>query len=139
MAARVKVLIIDDDQDFRDSVKSLLESHGYDVVEADSGKQGLRRIVECRPDIILLDVMMESSVEGYGITYTLKYQDGFEDFRNTPVFMVSSIEESPDERFPYSSEAEMIRPDRYLAKPLDVTSFLELMRKASPAVAAAAI
>jgi len=69
-------------------------------------------------------------VEGYGVTYALKYQDEYADFRQLPVFMVSSIEESPDERFPMSAEVEMIRPDLYLTKPLDIPAFLQMLEKA---------
>jgi len=124
------VLLIDDDSDFRAAVKSLLESQGYNVLEAPSGHEGLRMVVEHKPDAILLDIMMESSVEGYGVTHSLKYQDEYAEFRHTPIFMVSSIEESPDERFPMSAEVEMIRPDRYLTKPLDIPAFLQLLEKA---------
>jgi len=63
-----KVLLIDDDQDFRVSVRSLLETRGYEVFEAGSGHEGLRQVLEHKPDVILLDVMMETSVEGYGVT-----------------------------------------------------------------------
>jgi CheY-like chemotaxis protein len=125
-----KVLLIDDDSDFRAAVKSLLESHGYGVLEASSGHEGLRMVAEHKPDAILLDIMMETSVEGYGVTHSLKYRDEYADFRHIPVFMVSSIEESPDERFPMSAEVEMIRPDRYLTKPLDIPEFLRLLEKA---------
>jgi CheY-like chemotaxis protein len=128
-----KVLLIDDDQDFRVSVKSLLESAGYRVAEADSGRAGLLKVLECKPDVIILDIMMESSTEGYGVTYALKYLDEYAEFRNVPVFMVSSIEESPDERFPMSAEVDMIRPDRYLSKPLDIPRFLQLLEKAAAA------
>ncbi len=133
----MKVLMIDDDPDFRASVKSLLESHGHTVLEAGSGKEGLRQVLECKPDVILLDIMMESDVEGYGVTYSLKYREEYAEFREVPLFMVSSIEESPDERFPLSAEAEMIRPDRYLTKPLDIPRFLQLLEKAAAAKAAA--
>ncbi|HYW48024.1 MAG TPA: response regulator [Bryobacteraceae bacterium] len=124
-----KILLIDDDEDFRTSVRSLLESHGYEVFEAASGREGLRTVLEHRPDAILVDIMMETSSEGYGVTFALKYQDEFAACRNIPVFMVSSIEESPDERFPMSGEAEMIRPDRYLTKPLEINRLLELLEK----------
>ena len=126
----VKVLLIDDDRDFRVSVRSLLESSGYEVAEADSGRTGLLQVLEYKPDVIVLDIMMESSTEGYGVTYALKYLDEYADFRGIPVFMVSSIQESPDERFPMSAEVEMIRPDRYLTKPLDIRRFLQLLEKA---------
>src|SRR5665811_2416160 len=97
-----KVLLIDDDQDFRASVRSLLEGHGYEVLEAASGHEGLRMIVEHKPDAVLVDIMMETSVEGYGVTHALKYLDEYAEYRQIPVLMVSSIEESPDERFPMS-------------------------------------
>ena len=124
-----KVLLIDDDQDFRISVRSLLEGHGYEVFEAASGHEGLRMIVEHKPDAVLVDIMMETTVEGYGVTHALKNLDEYAEYRQIPVFMVSSIEESPDERFPMSPEAELIRPDTYLTKPLDIPKFLELLER----------
>ena len=126
----VKILLIDDDEDFRTSVRSLLENRGYEVLEASSGHAGLQMVVEHKPDAILLDIMMETTVEGYGVTYALKYQDEYAQYRNLPLFMVSSITESPDERFPMSAEVEMIRPDRYLTKPLDIPAFLQLLERA---------
>jgi len=127
MSARV--LLIDDDEDFRSSVRSLLESRNYQVSEAGSGHAGLEAILKFRPNAIVLDVMMESDAEGYGVTYSLKNLDEYAEFRHIPVIMVSSIEESPDERFAMSPEAELIRPDRYLTKPLDFSRFVELLEK----------
>ncbi|MGA9625676.1 MAG: response regulator [Bryobacteraceae bacterium] len=127
----VKVLLIDDDQDFRVSVRSLLETRGYVVLEAGSGHEGLRQVLEHKPDVIILDVMMETSVEGYGVTHALKYRDEYAEHRHVPIFMLSSVEESPDERFPMSGEVEMIRPDAYLTKPLDIPRFLALLEKAA--------
>ncbi len=136
---RGKVLVIDDDSDFRTSVRVLLESRGYEVSEAASGHEGLRMVLEQKPDAILLDIMMETTSEGYGVTYSLKYGDDYEPFRNIPVLMISSIQESPDERFPMSPEVEMIRPDRYIAKPLDIPKFLELVEKSVAAARRAAV
>ena len=124
-----KVLLIDDDSDFRTAVKSLLEGHGYSVLEASSGHEGLRMAVEQKPDAILLDIMMETTVEGYGVTHSLKYRDESAECSRIPIIMLSSIEESPDERFPMSAEVELIRPDGYLTKPLDIPKFLELLEK----------
>jgi CheY-like chemotaxis protein len=130
MVTRAKVLMIDDDQDYRNSVRYLLESHGFEVIEADCGKEGLRKVLEHKPDVILLDVMMECASEGYGVTQAIKYQEAFADCRNVPIIMVSSIQESPDELFPMSPESEMIRPDRYITKPLDAPILLEALEKA---------
>lgn len=125
-----KVLMIDDDSDFRAAVKSLLESHGYTVFEASSGHQGLQMVAQHKPNVILVDIMMESSVEGYGVTHSLKYQDEYAEFSNIPIFMISSIEQSPDELFAMApGEVDMIRPDGYLTKPLDIQRLLGLLEK----------
>jgi CheY-like chemotaxis protein len=128
---RPTVLVIDDDADFRASVKALLEGEGYAVDAAACGKEGLRKLQEHRPDVIVLDVMMESIVEGYAVNQAIKFQPEFEEYAEIPIVMVSSIQESPDQRFSRSAEAELIRPNRYLTKPLDIPVFLEVLEKAT--------
>lgn len=131
MATSLKVLIIDDDQDYRASTRSLLESHGYVVIEAYSGREGLRKVVEESPDIIVLDVMMECDSEGYGVNQAIKYQDAYADCRNIPIVMISSIDLTPDELFARAGEVDMVRPDFYLTKPLDIPKFLEVVQRAA--------
>jgi CheY-like chemotaxis protein len=123
------ILIVDDDEDFATTVRAVLEREGYTVVHADSGSEGLRLLRKHRPDLMVLDVMMESTTEGYGVTEAIKYSDEYSAFQQTPIIMVSSIQESPDERFPRAPEVDMIRPDRYLTKPLDLAAFLVIVRK----------
>lgn len=130
MATGRKILVIDDDSDFRSSVRSLLESEGHEVLEARSGREGLRRLSEEQPDLIICDVMMESIVEGYAVNQAIKFQPEYAAFSEVPIIMVSSIQESPDDRFPRASELDQIRPDDYLTKPLDIPLFLELVAKA---------
>jgi CRP/FNR family transcriptional regulator, polysaccharide utilization system transcription regulator len=128
---RRTVLVIDDDRDFRESVRMILEDAGYEVDTAASGKDGLRKLREHRPDVIILDIMMESIVEGYAVNQAIKFQPEFEEYANIPIVMVSSIEESPDERFGRALEVDLIRPNRYLTKPLDIPEFLEVVAKAT--------
>jgi CheY-like chemotaxis protein len=133
MSTRPAVLVIDDDQDFQASVKALLESLGYAVLSANSGKEGLREVLANQPDLIMLDVMMECDTEGYGVTQALKYWDEYAASRHIPILMVSSIQETPDERFPMVGEVDMIRPDCYLTKPLDIPKFLGMVERLVPA------
>lgn len=128
MTTGIRVLIIDDDPDFTASTRALLRSEGYEVSSARSGREGLAALREQRPDLIILDVMMESIVEGYAVNQAIKFQPDFEAYADIPIIMVSSIDESPDERFPRAEEVEMVRPDRYLTKPLDVSRFLDVVR-----------
>ncbi len=130
MPRPAKVLMIDDDADCRTSVRHLLEGRGYTVIEADCGRDGLRKAVEHGPDLILLDVMMECDSEGYGVTQAIKHQDSYAALRGVPIIMMSSIQESPDELFPMSPESELIRPDRYISKPVDASVLLEAVENA---------
>ena len=125
-----RVLVIDDDGDFRAAVTALLAAEGYDVAEASSGREGLEQLRAVHPDLVVLDVMMENAFEGYGVTQAIHYQPGFAEFQEVPILMVSSIQENPEERFMKAEyEAGMVRPDYYLTKPLDVLVFLETVRK----------
>lgn len=130
MPEKQKILIIDDDEDFRISIRTLLESHDYRVIEAESGKQGLKKIKESQPDLIVLDIMMETIDEGYLLNQIIKFQKDYEDYKNMPILMVSSIQQDPLSRFPKAAgEVEMIMPDYYLTKPVDVPKFLDMVKK----------
>ena len=121
--AEVTVLLIDDDEDFTVSIQSLLETEGYRVETAATGKEGLKKLTESRPDVVLLDVMMESSTEGYAVSGAMKLMR-----EPVPVIMVSSVDLTPMELFARSEEIELIRPDAYLTKPVEVPKFLEALR-----------
>jgi CheY-like chemotaxis protein len=120
-----KILIIDDDQDYCRSIQALLQDAGYEVFCAATGSEGLEMVVSKKPDLIVLDVMMENMWAGYEVNQTLKFRSGYESARKVPIVMVSSIETQPAERFARSADAAMINPDVYLTKPLNVRSFLE--------------
>jgi DNA-binding response OmpR family regulator len=129
MADQDKILVIDDDDDFKASIRPALEAAGYTMLQAASGREGLRMLTERGPDVIVLDIMMETSEEGYSVNQAIKYQDVYAAYRDIPILMVSSIRETPDERYPRASEVDMIRPDLYMTKPLDIDRFLGVIAK----------
>ncbi|MGB9826740.1 MAG: response regulator, partial [Desulfofundulus sp.] len=59
-----KILIVDDDPDFLFLCRRILEAEGYQVMEARSGSQALELVRKTPPDLILLDVMMSTTLEG---------------------------------------------------------------------------
>ena len=127
--ADTRILIIDDDADHRMSTRALLEGEGYQVVEADSGRAGLEAARANQPDLIVLDIMMESPVEGYSVIQALKHHEEYGDVRHIPVIMVSSVTDDPVTLFPMSGDVGMITPDAYLSKPLDIPQFLECVQR----------
>ena len=128
MPGKAKILIVDDDEDYCASTRALLESEGYEVREAASGREGLAAAESYKPDLIVLDIMMESPVEGYTVVQALKHRDEYVQVREIPVLMVSAVQDDPTSLFPMAGEVEMITPDAYLTKPLDIPKFLEYVR-----------
>lgn len=124
-----KVLIIDDDFDFRSSLSEILESQGYAVVLAASGKEGLQKVISEKPNLIVLDIMMENEWMGYEVNQKIKFRDEFEAVKHIPILMVSSIQRDPFSMFYHATEVGMVTPDGYLTKPLDIPRFLDKVSK----------
>ena len=124
LRAKRRLLIVDDDQDFVASTTALLQAQGYEVSTARNGREGLDKVLADHPDLILLDVMMEDDWAGYAVNQAVKFSEQFACVRHTPILMVSSIPVDPSTRFKMAGEVDMITPNAYLTKPLDIRSFL---------------
>ncbi|MCS7283512.1 MAG: response regulator, partial [Anaerolineae bacterium] len=63
-----RILVVDDDPDFLLICRRILEAEGYHVMEARSGDQALQMMRKTRPDLVLLDVMMTTTLEGVDVS-----------------------------------------------------------------------
>ncbi len=79
------VLCVDDDPDVLASLKVVLESGGYAVVTAPDAKEGLQTFRGARPDLVILDLMMEEIDAGARLAKEMRELD-----RGVPIFMLSS-------------------------------------------------
>jgi two-component system alkaline phosphatase synthesis response regulator PhoP len=124
-----RVLIIDDDPDFVLAIRHLFESAGYQVWEAANGRDGLAVAKTLRPDLILLDVMMQERTEGF---FTLEQIREVPALQSTPVIVISSIY-SDHPVFRVSPEAGWLPADLFLPKPVDPPRLLaEAARLTAP-------
>ncbi len=124
-----KILIIDDDDDYRASTRALLENEGHEVVETASGLDGLAAATEHKPDLIILDVVMEHLRDGYAVNQAIKCSPQYRHLARVPILMISSIEEDPETLYGWMGDATPITPDAYLTKPLDIPRFLATVRQ----------
>lgn len=88
MDERLKVLVVDDDVDFVKITKAMLERNGYVVATAFSGQEGREKAKSERPDLIVLDAMMETETEGFHVAYDIR-KDA--ELRSTPIVMLTAI------------------------------------------------
>ena len=116
-----KILIADDDPDFAEVTRTVLQSHGYEVTTAASGGEALEAMRSDPPDLVVLDVMMATVLDGLSVTYAMKADSHL---KTIPIIMASSIGSSQQAgMFPTD---ERIPMDAWMAKPVAAD---ELLRK----------
>jgi CheY-like chemotaxis protein len=112
MAPTYRVLIIDDDPAYVKSTQLVLESHGYQVDSASSGDEALARMQAQKPDVVLLDIIMDWALDGVHVTREMLRQKGLS---GIPIIIVSSIVDS--EYRDYFPQDEYLHFDAWLDKP----------------------
>jgi CheY-like chemotaxis protein len=119
-----KILIIDDDPEFVSNTKQLLEANSYEVVSAGSGKEGIAKAEAESPDLIIIDVIMETWGEGFTVIDKLREN---EKNRDIPKILLTALGlKSPlDPVTP-----EMMGVKFVLQKPLKPATLLECVGKA---------
>jgi two-component system alkaline phosphatase synthesis response regulator PhoP len=115
MDRKPRILLVDDDVDFVDLNRAVLENHGFDVTIAFSGREGLDKVRFEQPDLIVLDLMMEKHDSGFGFAKTLK-KDPL--YRTIPILMLTAVSESTGYDFSQELDGYWMKTDDYASKPL---------------------
>jgi CheY-like chemotaxis protein len=119
-----KILIVDDDNDFVDATRMVLEKEGHAVIQASNGSQGFRTAEIEKPDLVILDVIMDSVLDGLSTS-----QQMYEDVgtRHIPILMVTSIANTDyADLFP-TDDAIHIRA--FLSKPINPAALIKQVNK----------
>lgn len=117
-----KILIIDDDPDIVEAMKVVLESKNYQVSNAKNGEEGLKKVKLEKPNLIILDVMMEAADKGFDVARVLKNDKNYE---HIPILMLTAIKERTGLDFKNEAGDEAWLPvDDYLDKPLKPNELL---------------
>jgi CheY-like chemotaxis protein len=118
------ILIVDDDPDFVEVTRIVLHDAGFAVLDAVDGESGLKALRKHHPDLIIMDVMMDSLLEGIHTTWTIRAD---KDLRSTPILMVSSIADSQfAEVFPTD---EYVPVDNFMCKPIAPQQLLDQVKR----------
>ncbi len=127
---KAKILIIDDDSNFNDAITPILESALYDVVTALNPEEGKEKIFADKPDLILLDIMMDSLFDGFSLCHAIKTSKEYKEFKDTPIIFVSAVKEMTGSRFTFKGEEQgMVGPDDYIDKPVKADDLIARIEK----------
>jgi CheY-like chemotaxis protein len=122
-----KIVVVDDDQDIRDSVQAILEAQQYTVVTAADKTEGMEKIRTEKPDLAILDVMMPTGQEGFDMSRELKKDPEFKDM---PILMMTGVKEKTGIDFKASAgDPTWLPVDGFLDKPVNPDNLLAEVEK----------
>jgi len=117
-----KILIVDDDVDFVETTAAILEANGYEVVKAYDGKEGLEKAKSELPQLIIIDLMMETINEGYTFCVNIRKD---ERFKEVPLLMISSAHQTETfKEYHFISDDVWFPISVFLDKPVDKETLL---------------
>jgi DNA-binding response OmpR family regulator len=121
-----KILIIDDDIDLVEAMRLTLERADFEVVDAQDGQKGLEKIETEKPDLILLDVMMETQDEGFHIAYQIRNNEEMSDL---PIIMLTAVGTETGFSFDKEKDEDFLPVNEFLEKPVNPDKLLEHVRR----------
>ena len=110
-----KILLVDNDVDFIDLNRAVLENNGFDVVAAFSGREAMDKVQFEQPDLIVLDLMMEKHDTGFAIAKAIK---GDPRFKEIPILMLTAVGSETGMDFSQDLDGYWMKTDAYLSKPV---------------------
>jgi len=117
---RKRILLVDDERDLSDMVKMRLESHGYEVLTAYDGQEGLNKARREKPDLIILDLMLPK-LDGYKVCRMLKFD---EKHKGIPIVMFTSRVQDSDKKM-----GEEVGANAYITKPFEPEMLLSTVQR----------
>jgi CheY-like chemotaxis protein len=118
------ILLVDDDPDFLEQHRMLLEANGYAVRTAASGRECLAEVEGCRPDLIILDMVMGERTEGFDVSRELRNS---EYTKGIPLVMITSVNDA----IPFRIEPDRtwLPVDALIEKPVDPQLLLSVVQR----------
>ncbi len=123
-----KVLLVDDDIEFCEATKLLLDSKGYEVVLAHDGKRGLEKARMEQPDLVILDVMMPE-MNGYDVCVVLKADAKL---KKIPVVLLTAVDQAMFKTTYTRVMGCMTEADDYIPKPVEPEELVKRMEELLP-------
>lgn len=125
-----RILLVDDDPDIRLASRLPLESAGYQVFEAVNFSDGQAAVKKIKPDLVILDVMMDTTTAGFQFALDLHNtspDSEFKEYKDIPIIMLTAIHSTTPMRF--SPDADYLPVQVFLEKPVDPDVLLKTVRK----------
>ena len=122
-----KIVIVDDDPDYTAAVKAILEGEQYSVIVANDRNEGLEKVKNEKPALIILDVMMSTWSDGFEMSRDLKKDPELKDI---PILMLTGVESKTGIEFKSSAgDPDWLPVEGFLDKSEEPQLLIEEVRK----------
>lgn len=131
MAEKNKILIIEDDQDLVETLKTVLQAHDYNVSVAYNGEEGLGKVKQVNPDLIILDIMMHTKGEGFWVAQKLKSKDRkseYAKYSHIPIVVLTAIQKKTEFKFSLQKDKEYMPVEDFIDKPIEPDMLLKKVK-----------
>jgi CheY-like chemotaxis protein len=125
-----RILLVDDDPDIRLATRLPLEAAGYKISEAANFADGQSAVKKVKPDLIILDVMMDTTTAGFQFALDIHNTDPnseFKEFKETPIIMLTAIHSTTHIRF--APDSDYLPVQVFLEKPVEPDVLLATVQK----------
>lgn len=120
-----KILLVDDDPDLISAFDAILYSRGYNVITAINKSEGLEKLEKEKPDLAILDVMMDDEHDGFAMAREVKKAHP-----DLPIIMLTGISEVTGVNFrAAAADPEWLPADEYLDKPVDPDELVNVIKE----------
>ncbi len=113
-----RILVVDDDPDVVEACRLVLEAENYEVSEANNRVDGMERVAEDKPDLIILDVMMDQPDDGIVMAQELRRRDN-----RTPILMLTSVNKVTG--FELGANDQVLPVTEFCEKPIEPAALVE--------------
>ena len=121
-----KILMIDDDPDFRYAVQMVLEAEGFETEMAASGEEGIGKVLDTQPDLVILDVIMVKDLEGFEVARTLREEHGLLEL---PILMLTAVHSVKQVPYRFAPDEEYLPVDVFMDKPIEPETLIETIKE----------
>ncbi len=120
-----RILMVDDDGDFLDATRLVLETEGFEVMVASSPEEGIAQVRSVHPDLVILDMMMPDNYEGFQVARFIR-----DDLKrpDLPIVVLSRILEEKKIPAHFPPEQKDVRIDVFLDKPVNPKVLIGVLR-----------
>ena len=121
-----KILVIDDDPDFRYAVRMVLEAEGFEAVMAADGEEGIAKVLDTKPDLVTLDVIMGEDLEGFEVARTLREDH---DLVDLPILMLTAVHSVKQVPYRFAPDKEYLPVDVFMDKPIEPETLVDTIKE----------